>query len=564
MVTPIVRSPFDIRTHRYFFKPSHRSIPVVGPWIADVNAVPALQNLVSGKGLCDRDGDRHYECATREDTMWLVPESQAAEGVIFDFGKTEDLESLQIWNYNEAGYTGRGVAEADVSVWTAEQGWKTVIQKARLGEAEGSEDYDEPTLLTFAPIKAQKVRLNNLKPIAEEGFVGLSAIRFYSKVTLSACNPQPQPDTRLSPTYQVLLSWSPGKDAVASDIYAAPEGEPCLLLGRIAQSEVCLTGLTGGKKYRWRADQVQKDGSVTVGPEWSFTVDKGRCVAHWTFDEGLGRIAHNTSPEGIALDATAMLGTIQHPDPNSLWNANGRFGGCITMAGGGAGNGSWFDTGKFARDLGIDGNKTKSVSVWVYPRMMNHGAIWDVGSRDTGANWCLRTSGTDNEWRVQYWGSADIDINTMSSYKIPSKNAWVHMVLTHDGVRTRLYANGTKIVDEPRILNTGDQISFRIGNYGPDGEKFDGMIDDMRLYDCPLSDNQVAMLAEGRDPNSIMNVSSRLALTGADLLDPKADLRTVAAVQTADAPHNNWLAVLAIVAVVVIAVLVMRNRKNNA
>jgi hypothetical protein len=218
--------------------------------------------------------------------MWLVTRAQAEEGLVFDLERTAEIESLQIWNYNEPGYTVRGIAQADVSVWTADGGWKTVLRQAKLEQAEGTDDYDEPTLLTFTPTQAQKVRLENLTPFEDE-------------------------------------AWTPGKDAVAHDIYAAPEGEELTLLGRIAQSQVNLSGLVGGKRYSWRADQVRKDGTVTVGPEWSFRLEQGRCVGHWTFDETSG---------AVAADANGAVPAAVKGSPT--WLAEGgRFAGAIQLNG---------------------------------------------------------------------------------------------------------------------------------------------------------------------------------------------------------------------------------------
>ena len=225
-------------------------------------------------------------------------------------------------------------------------------------------------------------------------------------------------------------------------------------------------------------------------------------IAHWTFDEGQGSVAHDTSVDGPVADAVAMLGQNPIADANSLWSPDGMIGACLDLAGGSGGSaGEWFDTGLMAADLGLQGNTSKSVSVWVYPRQMNDGGIWDVGRRSGTQDWCLRTeseSQGDHGWRVQYWGG-DYNFNTNNAwntrgYQMSSLNAWIHFVLTHDGARTKVYANGRMIVDWGKTINTGDQFSFRIGQYGPNNEKFNGLIDDMRLYDTALNHEEVAEL----------------------------------------------------------------------
>jgi len=219
-------------------------------------------------------------------------------------------------------------------------------------------------------------------------------------------------------------------------------------------------------------------------------------IGHWTFDEGAGSIAHDTSPDGPNADATMYLNQAGHPDPNAHWEPNGMIGACYDGFGG-----SWLDTFLLAADLGLEGNNPKSVSVWVFPRAMNDGGIWDVGRRSAGQDWCLRTeseSQGDHGWRVQYWGG-DYNFNTLNAWNtmghsMPSLNAWIHFVLTHDGAKTRVYANGRLIVDWDKTIDTGDDFTFRIGQYGPNNEKFDGLIDDMRLYDFALNHLEAAVL----------------------------------------------------------------------
>lgn len=226
-------------------------------------------------------------------------------------------------------------------------------------------------------------------------------------------------------------------------------------------------------------------------------------IGHWTFDEGAGSVAYDTSDKGPVADAVMYIndGGVEHPDPNAHWSPDGMIGACYDGFGG-----SWFDTGLSSVQLGLDGNSSKTVSCWVYPRDMNDGGIWDVGERADSKNWSLRTeseSGGDHGWRVQYWGG-DYNFNTFTGmgmrngYRMPSLNSWIHFVVTHDGAKTKVYGNGLLIVDWDRVIDTGQVISFRIGAYG-DGDGnievgFDGLIDDVRLYDNALSHEDVAEL----------------------------------------------------------------------
>lgn len=198
-----------------------------------------------------------------------------------------------------------------------------------------------------------------------------------------------------------------------------------------------------------------------------------KMIGWWKFDETEGSVAADSTLEGG--DNSGTVQTLK-PNPNEVWNSEGIVGGALDCDGWS----TWVDTHKYAADLGIDGNKPRSVSAWVYTKGFNNGGVFDVGRRVTSQDFGLRTLGAVNQWRIQYWG-LDRD------FVYPSKNTWVHFVHTHGPEGTKVYADGQLIVDWPgKVLNTGDDFTFRMGQYGPNNEKFFGLIDDVRLYNYAL------------------------------------------------------------------------------
>lgn len=206
-----------------------------------------------------------------------------------------------------------------------------------------------------------------------------------------------------------------------------------------------------------------------------------KMIGWWKFDETEGDAAADSSPEGGDNSGTVL--TLK-PDPDDVWSPEGIVDGALDCDGWS----TWVDTGKYASELGIEGNKARSVSVWVYTKGFNNGGVFDVGSRVTNQDFGLRTLGAADQWRVQYWGQ-DRD------FVYPSRKVWVHFVHTHGPEGTKVYANGQVVVDwESKILNTGDDFTFRIGQYGPSNEKFFGLIDDVRLYNYALDQMEVINL----------------------------------------------------------------------
>ena len=152
----------------------------------------------------------------------------------------------------------------------------------------------------------------------------------------------------------------------------------------------------------------------------------------------------------------------------------------------------YVETSKTASQLSIGGGAARTTTAWVYTHAFNGGGIWDLGSHADGENWSLRTLDTDNLWRAQlHGGDFDFDVT------YPSKNKWVHFALVYDGTAAgneyRLYADGDLIGSKTRALNTTEGTTFQIGRWG--SEFFDGLVDDVRIYNVVLTDVEILGLA---------------------------------------------------------------------
>jgi hypothetical protein len=161
-----------------------------------------------------------------------------------------------------------------------------------------------------------------------------------------------------------------------------------------------------------------------------------------------------------------------------------------------------------AAELVIHGALPKTVSAWALTRSFNDGGIFDIGQGvSDGRDFSLRTLGGTNQWRAQFTGgSTDFDFIAPGSV-----DNWSHFVLTYDGTNAWAYYNGQVIGGRaPGIpLDTlPDQHPFQIGNYSggnatPGGGEFNGVIDDVAVYNEALMPNQVEHLYNGGDPATL-------------------------------------------------------------
>jgi hypothetical protein len=252
--------------------------------------------------------------------------------------------------------------------------------------------------------------------------------------------------------------------------------------------------LVAGETYYWAVDEFGPAGTFS-SPTWSFTAFKFDPVAitdpnlvlYYTFDGITGGLINDMSGHenyGRVM-GDAQIGTAD---------------GVTTLDFDGIDD--YVYTGLSASDLDISGNNARTVTSWVYTRSYGGGGIFDVGNRETGQDFCLRTlDNIDGEWRIQYWGG-DMDFNYDSTEK------WVHFALVHDGVTTKVYADGELIVDWEKTIDTSDANPFQVGLYGWPGNYFDGLIGDIRVYNKTLSQEEVVWamnnLADVTGPNDVV------------------------------------------------------------
>lgn len=131
----------------------------------------------------------------------------------------------------------------------------------------------------------------------------------------------------------------------------------------------------------------------------------------------------------------------------------------------------------FKRDTGDDRVISKSSST------VRADHIFSLGVADTTIRTRLRT--TDNG------GTSDYDGGVISL------NQWVHLAFTYDGGFLRIYMNGAETAS---YVVTGDMIAstqdVAIGNVNATDDRYwNGLLDDVRIYDRALSSVEIADLA---------------------------------------------------------------------
>ncbi len=145
-------------------------------------------------------------------------------------------------------------------------------------------------------------------------------------------------------------------------------------------------------------------------------------------------------------------------------------------------NGSYLNLGSYPT---LQGAANRSIEIWSKVESFNNAGLFEVGTYGSiGKDFSLRTSTTDNQFRIQHWGTPDYDATVSNA-----KDKWNHYAVVYNGTHSRFYYNGKFAKQEASSLNTGLQ-DFWVGRWG--GSYLDGKVSDFRVWDVALTDQEIA------------------------------------------------------------------------
>ncbi|HWH67762.1 MAG TPA: LamG-like jellyroll fold domain-containing protein, partial [Candidatus Sulfotelmatobacter sp.] len=147
--------------------------------------------------------------------------------------------------------------------------------------------------------------------------------------------------------------------------------------------------------------------------------------------------------------------------------------------------GSWFNYQAF------------TLSLWVNPgNSQNQYADILDNNHQGGINWVLQqNSSALNQYN---WGPADGSPGILVNLQ---PNTWQHLAITRDATNiNHLYLNGSLVgeaVGTGQIFYNGAQF-LRLGRWGGGGRNWNGMLDDLRIWDRPLTQPEIVAGMSGK------------------------------------------------------------------
>ena len=220
------------------------------------------------------------------------------------------------------------------------------------------------------------------------------------------------------------------------------------------------------------AGNTRTSSAVTVTVANPDVSSAGLRVAYG-FDDGSGTTALDSSGNG----KTASL-------VGATWSTSGKFGSAVSLNGTSAevdppALGTFYKTG-FTYEAWVL-KQTSKVDVGLL-------GSWVGGQNGGPMLWVDHVNG---RYRLTLGGSFG---NYLDSGRTPAVGQWQHVAATYDGTTARVYIDGVETASTTFTANVGDSNTWRIGAYGsPAAGFFDGLVDNVRIYDRALSASEVQL-----------------------------------------------------------------------
>ena len=98
---------------------------------------------------------------------------------------------------------------------------------------------------------------------------------------------------------------------------------------------------------------------------------------------------------------------------------------------------------------------------------------------------------------------------------IVEADKWLHIAVTGDGDKFKIYADGEMVVENDFQETGGANVTYRIGGSG--GETFAGLMDDYAVFSRALDADEISLIMEGVETFLPVEPKGKLATQWADL-----------------------------------------------
>ncbi|MBP9771847.1 MAG: LamG domain-containing protein [Candidatus Pacebacteria bacterium] len=231
-------------------------------------------------------------------------------------------------------------------------------------------------------------------------------------------------------------------------------------------------------------------------------------IGYWRFEDGAGSL--------LALDSSGQehIGTLTNMNSATAW-VGGTIGDALSFDG--------TDDHVLVPDL--DYTDEISGSLWVWFNAVTNQQMLVSQSNTIEVQMQMEGAAGSSKFRIRVDTASGADV--VNSTTMATAGVWYHVAWTYDGTNVKLYINGneeTNFVQNTGSGNIADRNEdYAIGARNNAALPTGGLIDDLRIYNRALSDDEIEALADKE--SNLMFVqpiaeASNATCLGADITDP--------------------------------------------
>ncbi|MBW7988904.1 MAG: LamG domain-containing protein [Planctomycetes bacterium] len=275
------------------------------------------------------------------------------------------------------------------------------------------------------------------------------------------------------------LSWEAGFGAMLHTVYFGDDFDVVNnAAGGLPQATTTYTPgpLELDKVYYWRVDEVEANGTIHRGDVWSFSIlpeisiTDPSLIGWWRFDDGSGTTAIDSSGNGFNI-----------PLHNTTWE-DGIFGGALQFHRAGYG---YVENFKYS-------DNAITVCAWV-----RHDAF-RIGKVERYVTVAPEVAVIRKEVNgsLHFYIKTDGNLRHLWVSDVLTEDLWHHVAGTWDGATQRLYIDGLEIASQVPggVLGNTSSVEMSSG-----GEPFNGMLDEVRIYNRALTQNEIQVIMQGEE-----------------------------------------------------------------
>ncbi|WP_223285596.1 S-layer homology domain-containing protein [Paenibacillus sp. PL91] len=225
------------------------------------------------------------------------------------------------------------------------------------------------------------------------------------------------------------------------------------------------------------------------------TVKPAELEAYWRFNEGSGTTAGDSSGKGNTVTLVN----------NPTWTNSGKFGGALAFNGG--------SRAEINPSATLNQTGDETVSFWFKTSQPSNG-YYSVIRQDSRFT-ALQLSG-GGKAQVAYWPNGSSSNKSLVFPWTYSDNNWHHYVASYgQAIGLKIYVDGNLVASDATNLgplpNTTNKI---ILGAAPWGEAYNGLLDDVRVFNYMLTQDQVTQLLNAEEGLTLTSITTPAEITG--------------------------------------------------